>query len=71
MKRNIINYIPVFLLAFFAGLKGFSQTAYISYPKSTAKQDLFSRVEDSLRKQFEDKNLVTFYMKIKYLILQS
>lgn len=36
----------------------FSQTSYINYAKSSGKSpDLFSKVEDSLKKQFEDKKL--------------
>ena len=36
----------------------FSQTAYISYAKSSPKStDLFYKTEDSLKKQFEDKKL--------------
>ena len=60
MKRNTINYIAIALVSFFATTKSFSQTSLISYPanKSAHKHaDIFSRVEDSLRKQFEDKKL--------------
>jgi murein L,D-transpeptidase YafK len=35
-----------------------SQTAFISYPKSTGKiSELLTKVEDSLKKQFEEKKL--------------
>ncbi len=59
MKSWYSHCILTFLFAFMAIGSLISQTAYISYNKSQGGRTagIFSKVEDTLRKQFEDKQL--------------
>lgn len=58
MKGFFWNFLFTSLLFFIVSTKGLSQTAYFSYPKSGGKvSELLTKMEDSLKKQFEDKKL--------------
>ena len=58
MKRFVAYTVLAGLSVFCLTGKLFSQTAYLNYPKSAGKlPDMFAKVEDSLKKQFEDKKL--------------
>lgn len=54
--KRLIIFSGIFIIT--SGATLFAQNSYISYNKSAAKAtDLFNRVEDTLRKQFEQKKL--------------
>lgn len=58
MFNRFLFLLLTSLLAFNATSTVFSQTSYINYTKSVGKsRDINNKVEDSLRKQFEDKKL--------------
>ena len=58
MKRWLLKISIFFLFAIGASNILFSQTSFINLQKSTGKLfDVFSKVEDSLKKQFEEKKL--------------
>ena len=58
MRNLFIHLVMICLCAFCVTSELVSQTAYISYPKSSGKNaELLSKVEDALKKQFEDKKL--------------
>ena len=58
MKVRFLNFILlVFFVSFLMGA-GHAQTAYINYSRSSGKPaELFNKIEDTLKKQFETKNL--------------
>jgi len=58
MHTRFFKFIFTGILALVTTVGLFSQTAYINYGKSSGKMpEIFGRIEDSLRKQFEDKKL--------------
>lgn len=58
MNIRVLKILFSCLFAFFAVGNLFSQNSYINYGRSTGKPtELFSKVEDSLKKQFEEKKL--------------
>lgn len=58
MKRWLLKICIFFLFAIAANNIVFAQTNFINIQKSTGKLfDVFSKVEDSLKKQFEEKKL--------------
>ena len=59
MYSRFSHFLLTSFFAFIATTAVFSQTSYLSYSGSLKKSgDTNSRVEDSLRKQFEDKKLL-------------
>ena len=58
MNIRFLNFILTCVFALIATSGLVSQTSYINYVKSSGKSnDLFNKVEDSLKKQFEEKKL--------------
>ena len=58
MNTRTLKFVLLIFFACVASGDLFSQTAYISYVKSSPKSsDLFYKIEDSLKKQFDDKKL--------------
>jgi murein L,D-transpeptidase YafK len=58
MKNLLPHFVIISLLCVCVTGKIFSQTSYISYQRSSGKiNDILTKVEDSLKKQFEDKKL--------------
>ena len=58
MKNLFLKFILTGIVASFAALTGFSQTSVSSFQKTSIKTaDVFDRMEDSVRKQFEAKKL--------------
>ncbi len=57
MNNRILNFILFFSFAIFATAPLFSQTSHISLKHSDKGNDLFDKIEDSLKKQFEEKKL--------------
>jgi murein L,D-transpeptidase YafK len=58
MKGRILKILIVFLFAMVATNLVFAQTSFINLQKSTGKLfDVYSKTEDSLKKQFEEKKL--------------
>jgi len=58
MSNRVLHFFLTGIFLFIATGILFSQTAYINYAKSSGKSpELFSKIEDSLRKQFEEKKL--------------
>ncbi|MEJ7586108.1 MAG: L,D-transpeptidase family protein [Ferruginibacter sp.] len=58
MNSRFFIFFLTCVFAFLAPGAVVSQTSYINYGKSTGKlPEIFTKVEDSLRKQFEDKKL--------------
>ena len=58
MNVRVLNFI---LVVFFSSIlmgAANAQTAYINYSRSSGKPaELFNKIEDTLKKQFETKNL--------------
>ena len=58
MRGSFLKINFVFLFAIAAGNTVFAQASFINIQKSTGKIfDVFSKVEDSLKRQFETKKL--------------
>ncbi len=58
MKRLFLKYCLIILFAIIAAGSSFSQTSFVDYQKSSMKiSDVFGRMEDSVKKQFEAKKL--------------
>jgi murein L,D-transpeptidase YafK len=58
MYMRVLNLFIASVFAIFATGTLFAQTSYINYSKAINKSpDLFNRVEDSLKKQFDEKKL--------------
>ncbi|MEO6733188.1 MAG: L,D-transpeptidase family protein [Ferruginibacter sp.] len=57
MNAPIIKIILASVFLIFTTAGSFSQTAYINYSRQSAKSDLFDKIEDSLKKQFEEKKM--------------
>ena len=58
MYMRFLNFVLTCVFVIVATGSLLAQTSFISYPKLAGKSgDLFSKVEDSLKKQFEDKKL--------------
>ena len=58
MKRLLSRFSLVILAAFFAALSSLAQVSFVDNQKSFAKTaDVFGRVEDSVKKQFQEKKL--------------
>lgn len=58
MKRLYLYFTLTALLALFANVLLFAQPALLENKKSVPKtKDMFSRIADSVKKQFEEKNL--------------
>ncbi|MEP7141361.1 MAG: L,D-transpeptidase family protein [Ferruginibacter sp.] len=58
MNTRFFKFILICIFALTATGTLFSQTSYINYGKSSGKStELLSKVEDSLKKQFEEKKL--------------
>ena len=58
MKSIFLKYIIFILLIFPAGILAFSQPSFVDNQKSSGKMsDIYNRMEDSLKKQFESKKL--------------
>jgi murein L,D-transpeptidase YafK len=59
MKQVTIKICLISIAVFCAGLKGFAQNSFVDFQKSSAKiSAIFNNMEDSVRKQFEDKKLM-------------
>ncbi len=58
MKQPAVKLICTILSVPFFAMHVFAQGAYVDYKKTTAKPMVLTNVEDTLRKQFEDKKLV-------------
>ncbi|MEP7109799.1 MAG: L,D-transpeptidase family protein [Ferruginibacter sp.] len=58
MTTRVLKFVLIGFFAFIATDSLFSQTSYVNYVRSSGKStDFFNKVEDSLKKQFEEKKL--------------